>query len=211
MSAASLARAEQGAAHGGGYRADIDGLRAVAVMAVILNHLDHSFLPSGYLGVDIFFVISGFVISASLSRNTHNNLGLFLLGFYARRVRRILPALITMVVISALAICLVDPNPGTSLLTGIGAIFGVSNIYLVARLTDYFAASTDLNVFLHTWSLGVEEQFYFFFPILAWWSSLGGRRQAGSRRMLLALTPLLLASLLAFVFLIPLIDRKPIF
>ncbi len=192
-----------GSVSGSSYRPDVDGLRALAVVAVIINHFEAGLLPGGYLGVDIFFVISGFVITASLSRHSAKNLGDLLADFYARRVRRILPALVVMVVVSAVAICLVDPNPGTSLVTGIAALFGMSNIYLLLRLTDYFSASADLNIFLHTWSLGVEEQFYLLFPFLVWWSGLCRQRRGSGRRLLLILMPLLVASLIAFVVLYP--------
>jgi peptidoglycan/LPS O-acetylase OafA/YrhL len=153
--------------------------------------------------VDIFFVISGFVITASFARHSHRDLSDLLLGFYARRLKRILPALVVVVVVSAVAITMVDPNPGTSLLTGITSLFGFSNIYLLSRLTDYFAASTDLNVFLHTWSLGVEEQFYLIFPLLVWWSGFGRGASHGPRRLILLLVPCLVISLIAFVFLYP--------
>lgn len=203
MSQSAVPTKAEGSVPGSSYRPDVDGLRALAVVAVILNHFEAGLLPGGYLGVDIFFVISGFVITASLSRHSARNLGDLLADFYARRVRRILPALVVMVVVSALAICLVDPNPGTSLFTGIAALFGVSNVYLLLRLTDYFSASAELNIFLHTWSLGVEEQFYLLFPLLVWWSGLCKQRPGSGRRLLLILTPLLVASLIAFVVLYP--------
>jgi peptidoglycan/LPS O-acetylase OafA/YrhL len=186
-----------------GYRPEIDGLRAMAVIAVIANHFNKNILPSGYLGVDIFFVISGFVITNSLRRHPAKDLKDFLLGFYARRVKRILPALLVMVLISSVGICLFDPNPGTSLLTGIASVFGFSNIYLVIRLTDYFAASADLNVFLHTWSLGIEEQFYFLFPLLVWLTGFGRNSISGSKRLLGLLIPMFLLSILAFVVIYP--------
>lgn len=185
------------------YRPEIDGLRAVAVASVIINHFNKDILPSGYLGVDIFFVISGFVITSSLRRHQATSFRDFIVGFYARRLRRILPALLVMVLVSSFAISLVDPNPGTSLITGLASIFGLSNIYLVQRLTDYFAASADLNIFLHTWSLGIEEQFYFLFPLLAWWSGYGKGSPSGSQRLRRLLLPLFVLSLSAFVVIYP--------
>lgn len=185
------------------YRPEIDGLRAVAVAAVIINHFNKDILPSGYLGVDIFFVISGFVITSSLRRHSATSFKDFLVGFYARRLKRILPALLVMVVVSGVAIILVDPNPGTSLITGLASIFGLSNIYLVQRLTDYFSASADLNIFLHTWSLGIEEQFYFLYPCLAWWSGYSKGAPHGSQRLRCLLLPLLILSLAAFVVIYP--------
>ena len=96
--------------HNGNYRPEIDGLRALAVIAVIINHFGGNKLTSGYLGVDIFFVISGYVISASLMRQPIDNLPELLSGFYARRVKRILPALIFFVSITSILICLVNPT-----------------------------------------------------------------------------------------------------
>jgi peptidoglycan/LPS O-acetylase OafA/YrhL len=162
------------------YRPEIDGLRAVAVIAVIVSHFHHPILPSGYLGVDIFFVISGYVITASLFRKQHYSLVHLLSGFYTRRIRRILPALIAFILVAAFLICLFNPNPGESLNTGMAALFGVSNVYLMQRTADYFAAPTQLNIFTHTWSLGVEEQFYIFYPLIAWFATAKTR----SRRLL---------------------------
>ena len=79
---------------GSPYRPEIDGLRALAVVAVIINHINQDLLPSGYLGVDIFFVISGYVITSSLLRKNSDNLADFLVGFYVRRIKRLIPALV---------------------------------------------------------------------------------------------------------------------
>jgi len=141
----------------------------VAVIAVIINHFGGNKLTSGYLGVDIFFVISGYVISASLMRQPSDNLPELLSGFYARRLKRILPALIFFVSITSILICLVNPTAEESLRTGLWSLFGASNLYLLNQSTNYFAASTKLNAFTHTWSLGVEEQFYLVYPIILWW------------------------------------------
>ena len=94
-------------------------------------------------------------------------------------------------------------NPGTSLITGIGSLFGASNVYLVVRLTDYFAASTELNAFLHTWSLGVEEQFYLLFPLLVWFSGFGRSRPHAAKKLVIFLLPILVASLVSFCILYP--------
>jgi len=138
------------------------------VIAVIINHFGGNSLTSGYLGVDIFFVISGYVISASLMRQPSDNLKELLSGFYARRVKRILPALLLFVAIISPLICLVNPRPEDSINTGLFALLGASNGYLHQQATNYFAASTQLNAFTHTWSLGVEEQFYLIYPIIFW-------------------------------------------
>ena len=148
------------------YRPEIDGLRAFAVITVIINHFNKDILPGGYLGVDIFFVISGFVITSSLYQRPSKNFKDFISGFYERRIKRLVPALSVFVLITSIAICLFNPATELSLKTGLTSLFGLSNLYLLKQSTDYFAQSTELNVFTHTWSLGVEEQFYILFPFL---------------------------------------------
>lgn len=150
------------------YRPEIDGLRALAVVAVIIHHLDKEILPSGFLGVDVFFVISGFVITTSIAKRTDEPAADFLAGFYQRRVKRLVPALLTCIGFSAVLICLLNYNPASSLKTGAASIFGFSNFFLFLESTDYFGARAELNIFTQTWSLGIEEQFYFIFPVLAW-------------------------------------------
>ena len=183
-----------------GYRPEIDGLRALAVLAVILNHVNHAWLPSGYLGVDIFFVISGFVITASLLTHTHESASDFLLGFYSRRVKRILPALVVFVLIAGGAIAFFSPG-GPSLRTGLAALFGLSNVYLFRESTNYFAQATDLNMFIHTWSLGVEEQFYFVYPLLVWFSGVPRRLAASRTRLFWIITIASAVSLLLWLVL----------
>lgn len=152
----------------GSFRKDINGLRAIAVLAVIINHLNPELLPSGYLGVDIFFVISGFVITQSLERrlNTYR-LKDFILDFYQRRIIRILPALIVYILIASVFSCIFILNQSFAR-AGAFSILGMSNLYFIRQSSDYFASSSDLNPFLQTWSLGIEEQFYFVFPLLFW-------------------------------------------
>src|ERR1700733_8706782 len=182
-----------------GYRPEIDGVRALAVISVIINHFNKKLLPSGFLGVDIFFVISGYVISSSLYNSSAKNFADFILGFYSRRVKRLIPALILCVLLTSVLICLFDPNPQASLRTGAAALFGLSNIYLLKQATDYFGPSAQLNAFTHTWSLGVEEQFYVFFPIIFWLTGFARRRSNGLRNLLGVLGFLALCSLILFV------------
>ena len=163
------------------YRPDIDGLRALAVLAVVLCHLDPRLLPGGYLGVDVFFVISGFVITLSLVRHPAPGLGALLFGFYARRCRRLLPSLALCVLASGVLAWMLDPAPATSLVTGLAALAGLSNLALLRAAADYFAPGARLNLFTQTWSLGVEEQFYLVFPVLAWAAGRGHR--GGPRRL----------------------------
>jgi len=181
------------------YRPEIDGLRAVAVLAVIVHHLNPRLLPGGYLGVDVFFVISGFVISGSLAQRPATGLGDLMLSFYTRRIRRLLPALLVCVLISALALCLVNPDPGQMLGVGWRSLFGVSNLILHRLAVDYFRPAAELNPFTQTWSLGVEEQFYLFFPLLVWFSGFARTGREGSRRLLWLLIPLVIASFGVFL------------
>ena len=185
------------------YRPEIDGLRAFAVVAVIINHFNKEILPNGYLGVDIFFVISGFVITSSLYQRPSKNFKDFISGFYERRIKRLVPALSVFVLITSIAICLFNPFAGTTLKTGLSSLFGLSNIYLFKVSIDYFAQSTELNVFTHTWSLGVEEQFYILFPFLIWFSGFGRQTKNGARNLFLIVGALTIASLIGFIYLYP--------
>ena len=147
----------------------IDGLRAVAVIAVLIFHLDAVFLPGGFAGVDVFFVISGYVVARSLVGRRDESFGAFLTGFYSRRIRRIVPALILCLLVTALFTVLFVPDSWLSSTTrqvGLFAFFGLSNLALVWFQDDYFSPRAEFNPFVHTWSLGVEEQFYFIFPLL---------------------------------------------
>lgn len=183
------------------YRPEIDGLRALAVLAVIINHFNKNILPSGYLGVDIFFVISGYVITSSLSGRPIKDLGSFLISFYVRRIKRLLPALILFVVINSVLISLFNPKPELSLETGIASLLGLSNFYLLKQATDYFATATELNIFTHTWSLGVEEQFYMIFPLMIWFTGFSRLSDKGSRNLLKTMGILSVASLISFFIL----------
>ncbi|UVC15482.1 acyltransferase family protein [Mesorhizobium onobrychidis] len=148
------------------YRRDIDGLRAVAVLPVVLFHFGISAIPGGFTGVDIFFVISGYLISGSLLDDLEN--GRFsIVSFYWRRARRILPALVFVVLltsISALFILLPSDLHEFSLSVIAASTFW-SNIYFW-KTSNYFSVDAALRPLLHTWSLSVEEQYYIFAPIL---------------------------------------------
>lgn len=183
------------------YRPEVDGLRAVAIVAVIAYHLGADLLRSGYLGVDIFFVISGYVITAALSQRQGTTLGVFLLDFYARRMKRLAPALATCVLITGIAISLVDPEPRASLETGIAALFGLSNLYLLSQASDYFGSPSQLNVFTQTWSLGVEEQFYLVFPFLVWFCGQCSRRPDRTRLIVPTIAVLSMLSISTFCYL----------
>ena len=154
-------------------RPEIEGLRALAVMAVIINHMHREWLPSGYLGVDIFFVISGYVITSSLFGRREIPLAPPFFDFYERRIKRLAPALLLFVFVASILIVIVNPQPAQSLATGIASLFGVSNFYLLRQAANYFSESTELNIFTHIWSLAVEEQFYFVYPCLVWLVGFG--------------------------------------
>ena len=163
-------------ATGGGnsnYRSDIDGLRALACLAVVIYHAFPEYLKGGFVGVDIFFVISGFLISSILYRHLFSETApgkVQIIDFYIRRVRRIFPALIA-VLISCLALGWFVLLPEEYKLLGkhtAGGATYVSNIILYLESGDYFNASSNAKPLLHLWSLGVEEQFYLIFPIFLW-------------------------------------------
>ena len=160
------------------YAPYIDGLRAVAVLSVIVYHLNGAWLPGGFAGVDVFFVISGFVVSTSVHKMQSVGAFSFMANFYARRVTRIVPALVVCLIATAIASALFIPSAylsDSNQRTGQAAFFGLANIVLARRSGDYFAPTAEFNPYTHTWSLGVEEQFYFIFPMLffAW---VAGRR-----------------------------------
>lgn len=159
----------------------IDGLRAFAVLSVLIYHLHGPWLPGGFVGVDVFFVISGFVVSASIAAFKGQGLGAFLGWFYARRIKRIFPALIVCLLLTAWVTTLLVPSSWLSAVnqqTGLYAFFGLSNFILASTGRDYFAPTTEFNPYTHTWSLAVEEQFYLIFPFLfiAWVAGGRGRR-----------------------------------
>jgi len=180
------------------YRNDIDGLRAIAVIAVLIGHTFERFLPGGYLGVDVFFVISGFVITKSLLDKPEQQFRSFIAGFWLRRIKRLMPALLVCFMFTCIVLLFIDTSPKTSLITGATSLLGFSNFFLHAQELDYFSASVKYNAFTHTWSLGVEEQFYFLFPSIFWLALRFGRTGGISSLTLLMLTASLM-SLTAFL------------
>ena len=150
------------------YRPDIDALRGIAVLAVFVYHLDEHWLPGGFTGVDVFFVISGYVVSGSLLSHREQPFWQQLGGFYQRRIRRLVPNLLCNVALTSLAVALlVPPEESRSLFTtAVKALYGWSNNHLALGATDYFGLDAHLNPLSHTWSLGVEEQFYLVFPLM---------------------------------------------
>ena len=145
----------------------IDGLRAIAVIAVMLYHLGFNWIPGGFLGVDLFFVISGYVITRLLLDSIQRSGGLDLRGFYAGRVRRLLPPLLFMLVITAIFIGVWAPDSMRRFLTDTPfAITGLMNWWLVFKHQDYFESFGRPPLLQHTWSLGVEAQYYLLWPLI---------------------------------------------
>ena len=148
------------------YRAEIDGLRAIAVIPVILFHAGFELFSGGFIGVDVFFVISGYLITTILIKDLENN-SFNLINFYERRARRILPALYFMILTSVIiGWFILTPYFYRDLFQTITAISLFMSNYLIYLKSGYFAPIGELKPFLHTWSLAVEEQFYVIFPLL---------------------------------------------
>lgn len=152
--------------HQTAYRSDLDGLRAVAVLSVIAFHMTPNLIPGGYLGVDVFFVLSGYLITNIIWREALNR-NFSIARFYERRVRRIMPALLVMLIVASVcSITLLLPIDLKGYTKSVFATLGfVANIYFW-RDTDYFSQLAEEKPLLHVWSLGVEEQFYIIFPLL---------------------------------------------
>lgn len=150
------------------YRPDIDGLRAFSVVAVVLYHFFPQFFRGGFIGVDVFFVISGYLVTAILlQQNNKNNFSF--LAFYARRIRRLLPALIVVLfscLILGSAVLLSEELQSLGLHTFFATLF--SSNFLLINEVGYFDSSSVYKPLLHLWSLAVEEQFYLFWPLVIW-------------------------------------------
>ena len=145
----------------------IDGLRALAVIAVMFYHLGFSWIPGGFLGVDLFFVISGYVITRLLLDSIAQSGGLDLRGFYLARMRRLFPALIFMLTTTTIAIGIWAPDTIRRLLIDAPfSLTGTMNWWLVAREQDYFESIGRPSLLQHTWSLAVEAQFYLVWPLI---------------------------------------------
>ena len=149
------------------YIHSVDGLRAVAVIAVLLYHLGIDWIPGGFLGVDLFFVISGYVITGLILESIARSGTLDLRAFYLSRVRRLLPALIAMLVFTTLYIGVYAPETVRRFISDIPyALSGTMNWALVARQQDYFESIGRPPLLQHTWSLAVEAQFYLIWPLV---------------------------------------------
>ena len=170
----------------------LDGLRGIAVLAVILYHGGVPWLAGGFLGVEVFFVLSGFLITSLLISEWLDRGKIALGAFWARRARRLLPALVVLVAVIGLYYTTAGSAKAVPGLLGDGfaALFYYSNWHQIATGASYFAASGPVSPFQHTWSLGIEEQFYALWPLLVlaavWCVRRGGGSKPASLRLLLA-------------------------
>lgn len=145
----------------------IDGLRAIAVISVVLYHLGISWIPGGFLGVDLFFVISGYVITRLILDSIESANGLDIKEFYAARVRRLFPGLVVLLIVTSVAIALFAPDAIRRFINDVPFVLtGTNNWHLVALNQDYFQAIGRPPLLQHTWSLAVEFQFYLIWPII---------------------------------------------
>ncbi|MDH5832847.1 acyltransferase family protein [Luteimonas kalidii] len=149
------------------YRPEIQGLRAIAVLAVLIFHIWPSALPGGYVGVDVFFVISGFLITGILLRQAEKHGSIDILGFYAKRIKRLLPAATLVLLTVAICISLLPMTQWNDAANEIAAsALYVENWWLAAQAIDYLAAENAPSPLQHYWSLSVEEQYYIVWPLL---------------------------------------------
>jgi peptidoglycan/LPS O-acetylase OafA/YrhL len=192
-----------------GFRPDVEGLRAVAVLMVLLFHTGLSWAPGGFAGVDVFFVISGFLITGHLVREAEGSGRIHLLGFYARRAKRLLPA--AAVVLVATAIMAAIWTPRTRWLEIGGDIFAsafyVINWRLAARSVDYLAEDAVASPLQHFWSLAVEEQYYLVWPLLLTAGLLLLKRWLSARQVVWVM--LVLIAVLSFVWSVYLTESNP--
>ncbi len=173
------------------YRPEIDGLRAIAVFVVIMYHAGYSWFSGGYIGVDVFFVVSGFLITSIICAEMETN-RFTIARFYERRARRILPALL-FVILTALPFAWLWLMPAElkDFTQSLWSVLYFGSNVLFWRKTDYFQTAADLKPLIHTWSLSVEEQFYILYPPI-----LMSLRRFGQRATLICLASLFLTSLI---------------
>lgn len=151
-----------------GYRGDIEGLRAIAILLVVAAHAKVTWLQGGFVGVDVFYILSGYLITGLLVQEAATTGRMRFANFYVRRLRRLLPALFMMLAVTCLIAKVVMPPtelPSQASNAGSAALW-LSNFQFAFWNMDYFAPSANTALFLHTWSLGVEEQFYLVWPLL---------------------------------------------
>jgi peptidoglycan/LPS O-acetylase OafA/YrhL len=156
------------------YRPDIDGLRAVAVLSVVIFHFNNNWLPGGFIGVDIFFVISGYLITGNIYKSIQSNTFSFA-DFYARRIKRIIPAATVVILVTLIFghFILIPDDLMDLSVSALASQLSLANIYFTYFFSSgYFTPDAKMQPLLHFWSLGVEEQFYMFWPIVLMFLSL---------------------------------------
>ncbi len=165
------------------FRKDIEGLRAVAILAVVLYHAHVGAVPGGYVGVDVFFVISGYLITDHLWREVRDKRTLSFSGFYSRRIRRLLPASFLVLAATAIASAVILPplTAHSVLKDGVACALYVGNYRFAFLSTNYLTASAAPSPFQQYWSLGVEEQFYLIWPAVLLFASMTWRHRRPSR------------------------------
>lgn len=171
------------------FRTDIQGMRAIAVGAVLVYHVWPAWLPGGYVGVDVFFVISGYLITGLLVRELERSGTVGLRGFYARRIRRLLPAsAATLFAVAAATVAWMSVADWRGVVAELlASAFYVQNLLLAGQQVDYLALDAAPSPLIHFWSLSVEEQFYIFWPLLmVAMAALASRKGWELRRTLLA-------------------------
>ncbi len=149
------------------FRPDIEGLRGIAIVLVVMYHLRTSLVQGGYVGVDVFFVLSGYLITSLLVNEIQSTGSVDFVAFYSRRARRLLPGLaLVVLVMIPVSFLVYAPLEHRQLAATAGSTAAyASNVYFAVRSTDYLAGDARTNPLLHTWSLSVEEQFYLVWPL----------------------------------------------
>ncbi|MGH8213187.1 MAG: acyltransferase family protein, partial [Rhodanobacteraceae bacterium] len=171
-----------------GFRGDIEGLRAVAILLVVAAHAKVKWLAGGFVGVDVFYVLSGYLITGLLVQEIRTTRTIRFADFYVRRLRRLLPAMLLMIAVTCVLgrLLLAPGEQPAQAAAAAAATLWLSNFHFAFGQMNYFAPGSESNLFLHTWSLGVEEQFYLVWPmllVLAMGAWEGVKREPNTRRL----------------------------
>lgn len=190
------------------YRADITGLRTMAIIPVVAFHAGASFLPGGFVGVDIFYAISGFLITTLLVNEAKRSGRINFSSFWAKRIRRLVPVLVLVVIVTLPVSLLFSSVLGWDSLAAnaIASVTYLSNFLYWRQSTNYFSDSASLNPFLHTWSLSVEEQFYVLWPIAiaaVWFAARRSLRFSAVTSLAAVMSIVFVGSLAYSIFLTP--------
>lgn len=194
-----------------GFRPDIEGLRAIAILLVVAAHAKVPGLAGGFIGVDVFFVLSGYLITALLVGEYLENGRVDFVAFYARRFRRLLPALLVMLLFSSIAALFIlsSAEQIAQGMAAASAALWLSNFHFAFVDLDYFGGDAEKNLFLHTWSLGVEEQFYLVWPFLIALVFAVSRRLARGAEIRFLKWSMAAVLVLSFVASLCLLERSP--